>query len=169
MELPLETPRLRLREWRPDEVAAVLALLGEPRTMGADPGASRVTTMVQAEAWLQKRLTQQRVHRLTMWPVEHRLSSELVGACGLFPEREALELCYIVDHGHRHKGYAAEAASAAIAIGRAAHPGWRIYATIRPDNKASARVAAALGLHYVETTVDGHGDSDTYEARFSID
>lgn len=91
---------------------------------------------------------------LTMWAVERYLDGLLVGACGLFPQDDQLELAYIIDHRYRRQGYAAEAASAAVAVGRAVRPGWRIYATIRPDNAGSIRVAEIVGLHPTATVED---------------
>jgi RimJ/RimL family protein N-acetyltransferase len=47
--------------------------------------------------------------------------------------------------------------------GQASRPGWRIYATIRPDNKASGRVAEAAGLRPTSTVTDDLGDLTVYD------
>ncbi len=119
--------------------------------------AGRVHAMSEAEEWLHRRMRQQREHALTMWAVERRQDAQLVGACGLFPQDARLELAYIIDHRHRGSGYASEAARAAVAAGRARRPGWRIYATIRPNNPASVRVAESAGLQPAAPVEDDAG------------
>ena len=148
--------RLRLREWRADEAQAAFDLLGSDDTMGT-MRASRVHSIQEADEWLRKRLAQQQEHGLTMWAVERRCDGVLVGACGLFPQPDRLELGYIIDHRYRRQGYATEAAKAAVAAGQEARPGCRIYATIRPHNRASVGVAEAVGLHGTGTLEDDLG------------
>ena len=158
----LDTARLRLRAWRAHEAEAVLGLLGDDATMGT-MRAGRVHSLDEAEEWLRKRLIQQEQQGLTMWAVERQLDSVVVGACGLFPKEDRLELAYIIDHRYRLNGYAAEAAGAAVATGQAVRPGARIYATIRPDNEGSIRVAETVGLEPVGRVEDDFGSLVVYE------
>lgn len=162
MKRPIDTARLRIRDWRADEAQAVFGLLGSDATMGT-MRAGRVHFPDEAQEWLQKRLAQQEQHSLTMWAVERRLDGVLVGACGLFPQEGRLELAYIIDHRYRRLGYAAEAARAAVAAGQAVRPGLRIYATIRPGNTASIGVAKAVGLRPAGTVEDEFGALAVYD------
>ncbi len=156
MLLPLTGPRLRVRAWREDEAAAVMGLLGSAATMG-DMRAGRVHSHQEAAAWLEGRLRQQRERGLTMWAVDDQADGALVGACGVFPHEAELELAYIIDHRHRGRGYAREAAGLVLDALGAASVDLPVYATIRPSNVASLRVAAALGLRYTEERTDDRG------------
>jgi RimJ/RimL family protein N-acetyltransferase len=98
-----------------------------------------------------------------MWAVERRGDDVLVGACGLFPHTDRLELGYIIDHRYRRQGYAVEAARAAVACAQAVRPGRRIYATIRPENEWSLRVAGAVGLVRTGSVADEHGELLVYD------
>ncbi len=95
VDLPIGTERLRVHEWRQDEADTVLGLLGPAQTMGE--GRARVRSLAEAQMWLDKRLAQQREHGLTMWAVERLTDSSFVGACGLFPQDERLELGYTIE------------------------------------------------------------------------
>lgn len=97
-----------------------------------------------------------------MWAVERLADEGLIGACGVFPHAERLELAYIIDHRYRCRGYATEAARAAVEAGQEARPGCTVYATIRPQNRASIRVAEAVGLRARQTVSDDLGDLVVY-------
>ncbi len=86
-----------------------------------------------------------------------------VGACGIFPHDDGLKLGYIVDHRHVGNGYAREVARAVCDRVRAERPGDRIYATIRPDNAASVRVAEHIGFRSAGDWPDDAGPLLVYE------
>ena len=98
-----------------------------------------------------------------MWALEQQADDRLVGACGLFPHGEALELAYIVDHRFRRRGYATEAALAVVAAAADARPRSLIFATIRPDKEASRRVAERSGLRLQQRVADDFGNLLVYE------
>lgn len=94
------------------------------------------------------------------WGVTLRDTGELVGTVGAF-FREApftdLELGWTVFRRHWRRGYASEAAQAALdhAFGRHAVP--RAIAHIDPENVASIRVSEHIGMTY-EGDVDFYGE-----------
>ncbi len=156
MLLPLSGPRLRVRAWREDEVADVMGLLGSAATMG-EMRAGRVYSDEEAARWLQGRLRQQREVGLTMWAVDRRADDVLVGACGVFPQETELELAYIISHQYRGQRFASEAAGLVLDALHAASIEIPVYATIRPGNVASRRVAECLGLRCTEERTDDRG------------
>jgi RimJ/RimL family protein N-acetyltransferase len=85
------------------------------------------------------------------------IDAVLVGACGVFPQEGALELAYIISHLHRGRRYASEAAGLVIEALDNADIQVPVYATIRPDNVASRRVAEGLGLRCTEESTDDRG------------
>jgi RimJ/RimL family protein N-acetyltransferase len=156
------TARLMLREWRSGEVDAVYGLLGSDATMGTGR-AGRVHSLDEAQDWLGRRLQQQQEHGLTMWAAERQQDGQLIGACGLFPKDERLELAYIIDHRFWRSGYATEAARAALKAGAASRPAWPIFATIRPSNIWSLRVAETIGMRRAASVMDDRGELLVYE------
>jgi RimJ/RimL family protein N-acetyltransferase len=151
VKLPLLTPRLLVRAWTPADVDAAFGLLGNPTTMGR-MRAGRADSLDDAATWVAKRIEQQVQTGLTMWAVERREAPGLVGACGIFPHEDGLELGYIVDHRHVGNGYAREVARAVCDCVRDERPGERIYATIRLDNAASIHVAERIGFRLTESS-----------------
>lgn len=98
-----------------------------------------------------------------MWALEQQADDRLVGACGLFPHDDGLELAYIVDHRFRGRAYATEAAVAVVTASAQAQPGSRIYAMIRPGKAASQVVAERSGLRLQKRVTDDFGDLLVYE------
>ena len=125
--------------------------------------AGRADSRDDAAAWVAKRIEQQERTGLTMWAVERREASGLVGACGIFAHDDGLELGYIVDHRHVGQGYASEVARAVCDRVRVEHPSDRIYATIRPDNTASIRVAENVGFRLIGNLSDAAGSLLLFE------
>lgn len=162
VDLPLVTVRLLLREWTQDDVDAAYALLGDAATMGR-MRSGRADSRDDAAVWVSRRMEQQAEHGLTMWAVERRIHSGVIAACGLFPHDDGLELGYIVDHRHVGNGYATEAARAVCDAARNERPDERIFATIRPHNAGSIRVAENLGFRLGGEVTDEAGALLVYE------
>ena len=149
----LETERLILRVIRADDFEEYRALLAEPSTfrysergpMGAD------------EAW--SRLLRQRGHwsllGYGLFAVAEKSSGRLVGEVGLGDFRRAFgpafdaapEAAWTIAGRARGRGYATEAANAALAWMEARFRASRTVCLIHTGNRASLRVAARLGYH----------------------
>jgi RimJ/RimL family protein N-acetyltransferase len=84
-----------------------------------------------------------------------------LGFCGLklmqLNNRDVLNLFYRLDPLAWGDGIATEAATAVVAWATAHGPDHPVIARVRPDNIASARVAARAGLHRAEH-LDIHGE-----------
>lgn len=155
MPLPLDTERLRLRPATIEDLDAWLAIsrdaeeawFGEPRSTRED-----------ALANLKKHISHHERHGFGLWPVELRETGELIGATGLQHLRDGpeIEVGYRFLHDHWGRGYATEAARAAIAFGFGELGLDRIVAVTEPDNRASRRVMEKCGMTFVGvTTLDG--------------
>jgi RimJ/RimL family protein N-acetyltransferase len=155
----ITTRRLLLRELRRsdfDAYAACLAETPEPH----DP-------INRREAW--RRLSASSGAWLLdgtgWWGIELVATSELVGTVGAFyreahPERETtdrdLELGWTIFADFRRRGFATEAATAALAFSFESRRETRVIAHIDADNEASIRVSKSLGMHY-ERNVSFYG------------
>ena len=86
-----------------------------------------------------------------LWPVIEKASGQVVGHCGLLDKevegRAEIELVYIFAAAVWGKGYATEMAQALKHYAFTRLGLKRLIALIEPENEASARVAAKVGMH----------------------
>jgi ribosomal-protein-alanine N-acetyltransferase len=148
MPLPLVTERLRLRVATLDDLHAWLALSrdaeefwwGEPRS-----------NLDDARAKLEWHIARQEQHGFSSWAVELRATGRVVGAAGLshLADSEEIEVGYRFLKEHWGKGYATEAALAAIGFGFDELGLDHIVAVALPTNVASRRVMEKCGMSFV--------------------
>ena len=143
MALELETERLRLRQWREDDVGPLLAFYTDPVSESIYG-----TGIARADIWRRIALYFGHFHLRGFgpWALEEKSSKSFVGHGGLwFPEGWGdVEVGYGIAPEHRRKGYAAEAARCARDYGyQIGIP--RLVSYIQPTNAASIAVATRLG------------------------
>ena len=132
--LPNPTPRLRFRTMAEADLADIATLA--------------IAASRSAEDWIEWNLNNYKQHGFGLWVIETH-DGEFVGDCGLtMQEVEGnwqVEAGWHVRSPLRRQGYAAEAAEA---VRMAAQESGikHLIAIIRPDNVASQRVAAKIGL-----------------------
>ena len=144
----LDTERLSLREFTPQDAPFLMRLVNEPgwiRNIN-DPG---VRTPDDALAWAEGRLFKAyRELGHGFWAVERRTDGELVGMCGLF-KRPALpepDLGYALLAEHEGQGYALEAARGCVAHAKAVLGWTTLMAITAIDNPPSVALLAKLGF-----------------------
>jgi RimJ/RimL family protein N-acetyltransferase len=143
----LETPRLILRGWRPDDFAPYAAMLADDDTARFITARGRGLTGTEAwseTVWL---VGHWQMLGYGMFVVEERATGAFLGRIGPLhpPWWPDLEMAWALAPAARGRGYATEAARAAI--------GWtfeslvidRMVSIIHPLNAASQAVAARLG------------------------
>ncbi|MCC7437627.1 MAG: GNAT family N-acetyltransferase [Armatimonadetes bacterium] len=150
----LETERLTLRQWEPDEFPTVHRILGHAVTMRFWPAPF---TPEQSESWLQRSLVTYAATANTLgrWATVLKESGEVIGDCGLIQAHingmPEYDLGYIIQAEHWRKGYGTEAAAAIRDYGFSELKLPRIVANMACNHHGSARVAEAIGMQ-VETT-----------------
>lgn len=152
MPLPLATERLRLRPATVDDLEGWHAISGDAeRTWFGETRSS----LEDARANLEKHARHQEEHGFALWVVELRKSGEVIGVTGLthLAEGPEVEVGYRFLEGCWGKGYATEAARAAIAFGFDELGLERIVAVTEPGNRASRRVMEKCGLTFVGVTM----------------
>lgn len=94
------------------------------------------------------------------WAVELRETGQLVGTVGAFFRETSpeLEIGWTIFRPFWRRGFASEAAKAALDFAMEAHTAPRAYALINADNVASIRVSERLGMRY-DTDVDFYGET----------
>ena len=144
----LETPRLRLRlrPRAPDDFEACLA-------MDLDPRVARFIWKTPPDPEIHREVLRGRFApdwpaRGGVWAVEERAEPGFLGWCGLFP----LEETGLIEIGYRYlpkawgRGIATEAAERVLDQGFGSFEFDPIVAICHPDNRASQRVLAKIGL-----------------------
>jgi RimJ/RimL family protein N-acetyltransferase len=141
----LETERLLLRPWKPEDFEAYARFM-------ADPDVTRYLTgepMSRVDAWRQMAmlLGHWMMRGYGMWAVERKADRAFIGRAGLYnPEGwPALEVGWALGKDYWGQGYAREAGRAAMDYAFLTQPIDRLASVIHTDNSASQKVAKALG------------------------
>jgi len=146
----LETERLILRKLTPEDAEFIRELLNEPAFI-QNIGDKGVKTIDDARVYiLSGPMASYARFGFGLYRVELKETGEPIGICGLL-KRDSLE---DVDIGFAFlekfwaKGFAYESAAATMEYGRAVLKIPRIVAITSPDNEASIRVLAKIGLRF---------------------
>jgi RimJ/RimL family protein N-acetyltransferase len=144
----LETPRLRLRHFVPDDDAYVIEQVNDP-LWRKFIGHRDVRTKDEARAYLARGpLAMYERHGFGLWAAETRVSNTVIGMCGLI-RRDGLDdvdIGFALLPAYRGQGYAFEAAAATLRHGHAVCGLARIVAITSPDNQRSAALLTAIGM-----------------------
>ncbi|MGO4128937.1 GNAT family N-acetyltransferase [Inquilinus sp. YAF38] len=144
----LTTPRLRLRPWREDDRAAFAALAADPEVM-RDLGGP--LDRAGSDAKLDRTLAAFDRHGFCRWAVES-LANEFLGYAGIMrlgpdhPLGSGVEIGWRLMRLAWGRGYATEAAAAALQDGFGRLGFGEILACTAPDNLRSQAVMARLSL-----------------------
>jgi ribosomal-protein-alanine N-acetyltransferase len=147
MTVILETPRLVLREFVPDDATLLALVLSDPETMRFYPAPFDHAGVMEWIARNQRRYLNDGVG---LWAMVQKSTGELIGDCGITRQEVDGERLYEIGYHLRRdqwgQGFATEAAQACKAWGFANLPVDRIISLIRPENLASRRVAERNGM-----------------------
>lgn len=144
-----ETPRLRLRQWRAADHAPFAALNADPRVMAhfpaplsreaSDAVAQRCEALIAERGW-------------GFWAVETKADGEFIGFVGLhvpiaeLPFSPCVETGWRLATAHWGRGYATEAARAALRVGFETLGLDEIVAFTALSNRPSMAVMERLGM-----------------------
>jgi len=144
----LETERLRLRRYRPDDLDHLYAMFSDPDHMRWYPAPFDLET---TRAWLERQIEGYRTRGYALWIVEDRASAEFLGTAGpTAPVVEGVEEVEIGWHtrpGRKGDGIAPEAGAAARDWAFANLEVDHLISLVLPENLASCRVAEKIGMH----------------------
>jgi len=143
----LETPRLLLRQFFPNDLDALAALMSDAQFMRFSIGPY---SREQTKAFLERILAGYRDHLPSQFAVIHRADKKLIGYCGFFRQIvdniEEVEIGYRLDPGYWGRGLATEAARVVRDHAFNNLNLDHVISLIHPDNKASRRVAEKNGM-----------------------
>ena len=142
----IETDRLRLRMFRPEDLNDFAALLRDPEVMRyVEDGKPKDRAV--AEKALHSIIAHWQRHGFGRWAVEEKASGEFVGFGGLRSLSGTPEVVYHFAKAHWGKGFATELARTSLSYGFDEHRFARIVAIANPENAASIHVMQKLGMH----------------------
>lgn len=146
VEIPtLETERLRLRAFRQDDFDVYAEMQGDPDVVRYLTG----TPMSRTDAWRHMSMVAGHwvLRGFGMWALEEKSSGELVGRAGPWmPDGwPDFEIGWTLRKKFWGRGYATEAATAAMTYAFEELGRTKIVSIIHPDNVASQAVARRIG------------------------
>jgi len=138
----LETPRLRLREFVPEDADALALILTDAETMRYYPV---LFDQAGVEEWIARSRCRYTVNGHGLWAMILKSTGELIGDCGVTVQIvdgiDELEVGYHLRRDHWGQGYATEAARACRDWAFANRNADYVISLIRPENLPSCRVA----------------------------
>jgi RimJ/RimL family protein N-acetyltransferase len=142
----LETERLLLRPVREADVEPLYAMMQDPDVMQYI-GERRIPTLQEVWRWVAGWIGHWAWRGYGQWAVEERSSGELIGRVGILNPVEwpGPEVAYMLGKPWWGRGYATEAAGAAMDWGFETTGFDRLISLIDPANVASIAVATHLG------------------------
>ena len=164
-----ETERLCLREMTEGDFASLCKHLQDSDVMYAYEHA-----FSDAEIWegIHKQFQRYENDGFGVWAVILKESGELIGQCGLSmqpcEDKEVLEIGYIFQKKHWHKGYATEAAIACREYAFKVLQAEEVFSLIRENNIASQNVARRNGMRIRSKYVKHYYGIDMPHYIFSV-
>src|SRR5205807_6696474 len=143
----IETDRLRLRMFRPEDLNDLAAMLADADVMRyVEDGQPKVRDV--AEKALRSIMAHWQRHGFGRWAVEEKTSGEFVGFGGLRSLFGTPEVVYHLAKAQWGKGFATELGRASLSYGFDVHRFARIVAIAKPENADSIHVMEKLGMHF---------------------
>lgn len=163
----LETERLYLREMTQGDFQSLCRVLQDADTMYAYEGAF---SDEEVQDWLDRQISRYQKWGFGLWAVILKETDEIIGQCGLtmqqWKEREVLEIGYLFERIHWHKGYATEAAKACKKYAFEILKADEVCSIIRDTNIASQKVAARNGMSIADSWVKHYRGVDMPHYRY---
>ena len=159
-----------MRELNDSDLPALSNILQDEQTMVAYEGAFD-DEMVSN--WLERQKSNYRVDGFGLWAVDLRETGETIGQCGItwqhILDKDVVEVGYLFNRAHWHKGYAVESARASMQWAFENLETDRVWAQVRDTNIASMNVAIRLGMTVRGRFMKHYRGVDMPHLAFAID
>jgi len=150
----LETPRLILRHFVPEDVDALSEVLCDRENMRYYPNPF---ARADVEAWIEKTLGRYRDDGIGLWALILKAGHQFAGDCGLMLQHVdgaiETEVGYHLARRHQGQGLATEAARTCLDHAFSTLGLERVISLIRPENLPSRRVAERNGMSVEKETI----------------
>jgi [ribosomal protein S5]-alanine N-acetyltransferase len=154
MHKVLETSRLILREFVPQDADGLARVISDPETMRFYPSPF---DRAGVEEWIARNIRRYRASGYGLWVLDLKSTGEMIGDCGITLQdvdgEQLPEIGYHLRRDMWGQGFATEAARACRDYGFRALEADLLISLIRPENVASCRVAERNGMTVWKDTV----------------
>ena len=151
----IETPRLLLRPWSPDDAGAALAVYGDEQvTHWLSPAMGRVGSLEEMAALIGRWTAEELEPPQRRWVVELREDGTFVGSAtlrALPPGDEDLEVGWQLAPAYWGHGYGSEAGHA-VAHYAFESGADELFSVVRPRNARGVATARRIGMEWVGET-----------------
>ena len=165
----LETERLYLREMNQSDFESLCKILQDEDTMYAYEGAFNVD---EVQEWLDRQILRYQEWNFGLWAVILKETNQMIGQCGLtmqpWKDEEVLEIGYLFERSHWHKGYAIEAAKACKKYAFEILKADEVCSIIRDTNIASQNVATRNGMTMADMWTKHYRGVDMPHYRYVV-
>ena len=153
-----ETPRLVIRQLQPDDVDDMFTLYGDPEVVRWVDDGQPLSRELCAQ-WIEVSYNNYRTKGFGASAVIERATGVFIGCCGIVyaPGSSLPEIIYAFLPTHWGQGFASEVVPAMLYYGFTACHLPTIYATIFPENQASARVLIKAGMSWLRNEIEADG------------
>jgi RimJ/RimL family protein N-acetyltransferase len=161
----LNTKRLLLRHFEPEDLEQLYALYRDPEMRTYYPDGTR--TLEETKEELDWFLRGHPHHpELGLWATVERSTGDFLGRCGLLPWHiqgaDEVELAFMIKKERWREGFATEASQGIIKYAHQVLGRRRLVCLVMPGNMASAGVAQNVGMSFERDFEDEYGSSKLY-------
>ena len=160
----IETERLRLRMFRPDDLDDLARLFSDSDVLRY-VGDGKPVNREESDKALKSIIEHWTTHGFGRWAVIDKNTQEFVGFGGLRSLLGTPEVVYHLASAHWGKGLATELTRASLRFGFETHQFERIVAITKPPNAGSIHVMEKIGMHYEKRARYYDMDVVQYEIR----
>jgi [ribosomal protein S5]-alanine N-acetyltransferase len=163
----LQTERLSLRAWTPDDAEALFAICGDAEVMLHIGAGKPFESIYESLRFVDWAVAHQNENGFSRWAVVEKAAGEIIGSCGLarLADSGEIELGYLFAKHAWGKGYATEASAACLRYGFEQMRLTEVIALTDPGHVASQRVLEKLGFARRGIGHYGGEDSMVYVRR----
>ena len=164
----LETTRLILRHFLPEDLDSLYALYSDPEVIRYIPDAPR--SYDEAKKELEWHMNGHPRHpELGLWATIHKETGKFIGRCGLLPwtidGQDEVEVAYLIAREYWGQGLGTEAARAVLKYGFEQLNLTRLVCVIDEENTASKQVAEKIGMRFEKLGQDEVGPFQLYSIQ----
>ena len=164
-----ETERLYLREMMQADYEPLCRIMQDAEAMR--PAYERVFTDNEVQGWLDRHIARYKRLGFGLWAVVLKETGAMIGQCGLtlqpWENEEVLEIGYLFERRHWHKGYAAEAAAGCKKYAFEVLGAHEVCSIVRDTNTAAQNVAIRNGMVKTDESVKNFRGIDMRFCRYT--